>query len=347
MHSREANRILLVTDLWHTHPNGVATAIDNLKKELERKGHTVGLLEPGQFFSIPFFLYPDMRLALFARRDVGRAIQEGKYDEIHIATEGPLGWYARSACRRLGLPFTTAFHGQSHLYAEMWLGRPFAYLVKKFLVRFHSQAALTLVTTPAMKEQLHSLGLNRVYVWPLGINEIFFTRGICPVELPKPVFMFFGRVSSEKSVEEFLLADLPGTKLVVGDGPDKEKLEARFPEARFVGSQKGSSLIAWCSCADVLVMPSRTETFGLVMVESLALGIPVAAHDVTGPREIITDGVNGYLDENIARAAKRCLSLSAKDCRDSVQKYTWAASAGTFLSALESAHTPQSEPVTR
>ena len=336
MSSQGINRILLVTDVWYTHPNGVATAVGNLKKELEKKGYTVGLLEPGQFFSVPFPLYPDVRLALFARGGVRRAIAEGKYDEVHIATEGPLGWYARSACRRLGIPFTTAFHGQSHLYAELWLGRPFAYPVKKFLVWFHSGATLTLVTTPAMKEQLHSFGLERVYVWPLGIDGSFFSRGTCPAALRKPVFMFFGRVSSEKGVEEFLSADLPGTKLLIGDGPDREKLSARFPEARFVGYQKGDPLIAWCSCADVLVMPSRTETFGLVIVESLALGIPVAAHDAMGPREIITNGVNGFLDEDIARAAKRCLTLSAKDCRESVKKYTWGASADAFLSALES-----------
>ena len=347
MHSRAIQRILLVTDLWHTHPNGVATAVGNLKKELERKGYTVGLLEPGQFFSVPFPLYPDMRLALFARGALRRAIAGGNYDEIHIATEGPLGWYARSACKRLGIPFTTTFHGQSHLYAEMWLGRPFAHIVKKFLVWFHSGAALTLVTTSAMKEQLHAFGLERVYVWPLGIDASFFSRGTCPAVLSKPVFMYMGRVSSEKGVEEFLSADLPGTKLVVGDGPDKKKLSTRFPDARFVGYQKGGSLIAWCSCADVLVMPSRTETFGLVMVESLALGIPVAAHDVMGPREIITDGVNGFLDENITRAATRCLTLSAKDCRDSVQKYTWSASADAFLSALESARIPRDDTVTR
>jgi len=337
MSSQAINRILLVTDLWYTHPNGVATAVGNLKKELEKKGYTVGLLEPAQFFSVPFPLYPDMRLALFARGGVRRAIAEGKYDEVHIATEGPLGWYARSACKRLGIPFTTAFHGQSDLYAELWLGRPFARIVKRFLVWFHSGAALTLVTTPAMKEHLHSFGLKRIYVWPLGIDEIFFSRGTCPTTPRRPVFMFFGRISSEKGVEEFLSADLSGTKLLIGDGPDKGKLSARFPEARFVGYQKGSALVDWCSCADVLVMPSRTETFGLVMVEALALGIPVAAHDVMGPREIITNGVNGFLDEDIARAAKRCLTLSAKDCRESVQKYTWSASADTFLSALESA----------
>jgi len=141
-------------------------------------------------------------------------------------------------------------------------------------------------------------------------------------------------VSSEKSIEEFLLADLPGTKLVIGDGPDRKSLESRFPEVQFVGYQRGKALVDWCSCASVLVMPSRTETLGLVMMECLALGIPVAAHDVTGPREIVKNGVNGYLDEDIARAATRCLALKAEECRASVAQYTWEASADVFLAIV-------------
>lgn len=340
MHSHPTNRILLVTDLWRAQPYGILTVISNLKRELEKKGCTVDILEPSQFFTIPFPLYKGVRLALFSHGSVRRKILEGNYDEIHIVTEGPLGWYTRSACRRLGIQFTTAFHAQLHLYAETWLARFLAPLVRKLIVWFHSGAALTIVSTPALKEQLHSFGVERVSVCPLGVSPTFFTRGTCPVALPKPIFMFMGRISSEKNIEEFLSADLPGTKLVIGDGPHKKRLTTRFPGARFVGYQNGDSLIAWCSCADVMVMPSRTETFGLAMIECLTLGIPVAAHDVTGPRDIVKNGINGYLDEDIARAAKRCLTISPENCRDSVKDYTWSASAETFLSILESARNP-------
>jgi|SRR3989344_2005038 len=336
MKPHTSTRILLVTDLWSAQPYGVFTVVSNLKKELEKKEYTIDILEPGQFFTVPLPLYKGVRMALFSRRSVRRKIAAGAYDDVHIVTEGPLGWYARSACLRLRIPFTTAFHAQLHLYADVWLGRGVGMIVRRLLRWFHSGARATIVSTPALKEQLRSFGITRVWVCPFGVDGRFFTRGSCPTTLPKPVFLFFGRISSEKSVEEFLSADLPGTKLLVGDGPDRKKLEAQFPSAKFVGFQQSDALIAWCSCADVLVMPSRTETFGLNMVEALALGIPVAAHDVTGPREIIKNGVNGYLDENIADAAKRCLSLSRDACRESARYYTWSACADTFLSILRS-----------
>lgn len=338
MSPREFKKILLVTDLWSTHPNGVATVVRNLKKEIEKKGCAVDILESSQFFTIPLPLYPEMQLAIFARRSVRKKIQNGGYDAIHIETEGPLGLYARGACLRLGIPFTTSLHGQHHLYAKVWLGNLFGYVVRRYTAWFHAPALCTMVSTSAVQEQMHALGLRRVYVRPLGVEESFFTRGVCPLDLEKPVFMYMGRVSSEKSIDEFLLADLPGTKLVVGNGPEKKRLEKRFPKAKFVGSQEAARLIAWCSCADVMVMPSRTETFGLTMVECLALGIPVAAHDVTGPREIVQNGLNGFLDEDIAQAAKKCLTLSRDACRESARKYTWSASADTFLSIVERAN---------
>ena len=293
------------------------------------------LLEPSRFFTVPFFLfYPEMRLAIFARRAVRKMIKNGHYDYIHIETEAFLGLYARRACVSAGIPFTTSLHGQHHLYAKEWLGDFFEKILIRIIVWFHAPARATIVSTEAMREELLTFGLKRVFVRPLGVSETFFSRGVCPVGLEKPVFMYMGRISSEKNIGEFLSADLRGTKLVVGDGPDRNALERQFPKAKFVGAQKGEQLIAWCSCADVMVMPSRTETFGLSMVETLALGIPIAAHDVTGPREIVKSGVNGYLDENLARAAKLCLTLSREACRDSVRNFTWSASAERFLEIL-------------
>lgn len=340
--SRSARRILLVTDLWSTHPSGPATAVRNLKRELERLGHTVEILEPGRFFTVPFPLYPEVRLPLFARAKVRRLILEGSYDDIHLVTEGLLGWYARGVCKRHGIVFTSALHGRLDLYAETWLGKVAGALVRRLLARFHSASTLTFVLTQAAEDFLHLLGVSHTCIWPLGIDPIFFTRGTCPVSLEMPVFMYFGRVSSEKNIEEFLEADLPGTKLVIGDGPDRKRLEAQYPSARFVGYQRGTQLVSWLACADAFVMPSRTEVFPLVVVESLAAGVPVAAHDVAGPREFIHDGENGYVGENLVSAATRCLALSKDACRKSVRDYTWENSARRFLALLQESHTPLS-----
>ena len=329
-------RILFVTDTWHPQINGVVTVIEHLKAQLERRGIIVEIMHPGQFFTVPLPIYKEFRLALFSRGSVRRMIERGAYDEVHIDTYGPLALYARAACRKLNKRFTMTFHNQIQLYAEIRLGAWARVLVEKFIYRFYAPAALTLVTTPTAKAQLLGFGLSRVAVWPLGVDQRFFMRGVCPRAFEKPVFLFLGRIAPEKNIREFLRAKLPGTKVVVGDGPDRLKLATEFPGVIFSGYQTGDGLIAWLCCADVLVMPSRTDTFGLVIVEALALGIPVAAHDVMGPRDIITNGINGYLDEDIARAAMQCLGLSAEKCRDSARKYTWAASADTFLNLLAS-----------
>jgi len=330
-------RILFVTDLWFTHPNGLATVVSNLKKELEEIGHYVDVAEPSQFFTVPFLpFYPEMRLAIFAGRSMRKRILAGKYDYIHIETEAFLGLYARRTCLKLGIPFTTSLHGQHHLYAKKWVGDFMVNILIRIIVWFHTPAVCTLVSTEVMRKELNEFGLQKVFVRPLGVNEMFFSRGTCPAELEKPIFLYMGRISSEKSVEEFLGLDLPGTKLVVGDGPDRKRLETLYQKAKFVGYKKDSALVDWCSCADVMVMPSRTETFGLATVECLALGIPVAAHDVTGPKEMIQNGINGYLDENLASAALKCLTLSKDACRDSVRQFNWRTSAEKFLSILES-----------
>ena len=331
------SRILLVSDTWHPQINGVVTVIEHLKEEIEQKGIVVEVLEPRQFIAVPFPLYPEFRLALFSRGSIRKKIRDGAYDEVHILTYGPVAWYARAACVRLNKSFTMSFHNQLHLYAEVRLGAWAKKLVEKLIYHFYSPAALTLVTTSSLHEQLLGFGLTRVAVWPLGVQERFFTRGVCPRLFEKPVFMFLGRLAPEKNIEEFLKAKLPGTKIVIGDGPDKKKLEAKYPSAVFLGYQIKEQLVSWMCCADVLVMPSRTDTFGLVIIEALALGIPVAAHDVTGPKDIIRTGVNGYLDEDIACAAMNCLGISRERCRDSVRNYTWSTSADTFLHLLRPA----------
>lgn len=331
------SRILFVTDTWHPEINGVVKVIERLKEEIEKRGIVVDIMEPGQFFTIPFPLYAEFRLALFSGRSVGRIIKNGGYDEVHIHTYGPLALYARAACIRLKKRFTMSFHNQVHLYAEVRFGARARRIAERLLRWFYAPAALTLATTNSARERLLGFGLSRVAVWPLGVDEQFFRREVCPRALEKPVFAFLGRVAPEKNVEEFLAADLPGTKLMIGDGPSMKKLKTSCPGAVFLGYRSGRELISWMCCADALVMPSRTDTFGLVILEALALGIPVAAHDVMGARDIIKNGVNGFLDEDIARAAKKCLTISPEACRESAKKYTWDASAEAFLSLLESA----------
>lgn len=333
------NRILFVTDTWQPEINGVVKVIEHLKGEIERTGVRVEIMHPRQFTSVPFPLYPEFRLALFARGSMRKAIRDGAYDEVHILTYGPMALYARAACMRLGKRFTMSFHNQIHLYAEVRFGAWARTLAERVVRWFYAPADLVFVTTSSAEAQLRDFGLSRIVVWPLGVEQYFFTRGVCPRDFAKPVSVFLGRLAPEKNVEEFLGAEMPGTKLVIGDGPDRKKLEKKYPRAVFLGYLTGETLVAHLSCADVLVMPSRTETFGIVMLEALALGIPVAAHDAVGPRDVITNGVNGYLDEDLARAAARCLTLSPEACRESAKGYTWDASAESFIALLNGART--------
>jgi glycosyltransferase involved in cell wall biosynthesis len=335
----DMKRILLVTDLWFSHPNGVATFVSNIKEELEKLGQTVDILEPGRFFTIPlFWFYPDMRLPIFSRGRVRRMIQHGNYDYVHIETEFFLGIYARRACIKLGIPFTTSLHGQHHMYAKKWIGDFMEKAVIRLIVWFHSAALATFVSNAEIKAQLENFGLKQVFLRGAGVNKRFFTRGTCPIEMEKPIFMYMGRVSLEKNIVEFLSADVPGTKLVVGDGPERKNLQKQFPKARFVGAHSGDDLINWCSCADVMVMPSHTEVFSMAVLECLALGIPVATHDAMGQRDIIKNGVNGWIDDDIGHAALQCLSVPRESCQESVRSYSWAVSAETFLSDLERVH---------
>ncbi|QQG37976.1 MAG: glycosyltransferase family 1 protein [Candidatus Kaiserbacteria bacterium] len=328
------SRLLLVTDTWHPQINGVVTVLEHLKEEIERTGVHVDVLDPLQFWTFPLPKYPEFRIALFSRRGVRKKIAEGNYDEVHILTYGPVAWYARAACVRLKKPFTMSFHNQFHLYAEVRFGAWARKLIEKLIYYFYAPATLTLGTTETARQQLLGFGLTNVEVWPLGVDSKFFTRGTCPKEFSKPVFAFFGRVAPEKNIEDFLKAELPGTKIVIGDGPDTERLRAQYPTVTFLGYQTGRTLIDWMCCADVLVMPSLTDTFGLVIVEALALGIPVAAHNAMGPRDIIENGVNGYIDDDIAVAAKKCLTISPERCRESAKKYAWDLSARRFLSLI-------------
>ncbi len=329
-------KILLVTDAWAPQVNGVTRVLNAHIDGLKERGYEVSVIEPGQFRTMPLPMYPEIRLALFARRRIATIIDKIKPDAIHIVTEGPLGWAARSVCLKHRIPFTTWYHTKFQLYVDVRLHGllgPIHWLMR----RFHSKAVRTMVSTESLKCELEVDGFKNVVVVPLGVDIIQFIRNSSPPlpPLPKPVFVYFSRIAPEKSPEEFLKLKLSGTKLVIGDGPDRAKLEKKYgKENKFVGYKRGQELVDWLSLADVFIFPSRTETFGLVVLEALACGIPVAAHSCVGPRDIITEGKDGYLSEDLALAALKCLVLSRDDCRATAEKYSWEHSSETFIKNL-------------
>lgn len=334
--SNGVKKILLVTDAWTPQVNGVVRVLLALIPILEARGYSVSVIEPGQFKTVSLPFYSEIRLALFAKRGIRKVIGELQPDVICLVTEGPLGWAARSVCKERGLPFLTWYHSHFQLYVDVRLHglmRP----IFAFIRRFHDAASHTMVSTESLKRELESTGFKNLLVMPLGVDTKLFTRNPAPLlpSLPKPVFVYFSRLAPEKSPEEFLKLKLPGTKLVIGPGPLRKKLERKYgKENKFVGPKKGQELVDWLSLADVFVFPSRTETFGLVALEALACGLPVAAHDVMGPRDIITEGKDGYLSDDLQEAALKCLELSPEDCRKKAEQYSWERSADAFIENL-------------
>lgn len=329
-------KILLVTDAWAPQVNGVVRVQDAHIAILRRRGYEVSVIEPSQFATVPLPLYPEIRLAVLPRRRVARTIEEFRPDAVHVMTEGPLGWAARHVCRSRDIPFTTWYHSHFQLYVDARF-RGLLHPMYILLRRFHAAAARTMVSTEGLKRELEAAGFRNIVIVPLGVDVEHFKRNPSPPlpPLPSPVFLYFSRIAAEKSPEEFLELDLPGTKLVIGDGPDRIRLEKEYGGTnRFVGYKRGQELVDWLSLADVFVFPSRTETFGLVALEALACGIPVAAHDVMGPRDIITEGKDGYLGEDLKEAALKCLALSRDDCRATAVTYSWDHSADEFVRHL-------------
>jgi glycosyltransferase involved in cell wall biosynthesis len=327
-------RILLVTDAWQPQLNGVVVTLGNTIRWLERWGHEVRVLSPLGFRTMPMPTYPEIPLALFPRKEVARHVREFEPHAVHIATEGPLGLAARAHCLKHGLSFTTAYHTCFPEYVRARFGVPLAWTYA-WLRRFHAPSSAILVSTPAIRALLEQRGFGNIADWSRGVDlDLFKPAADRFTDLRRPVFAFVGRVAVEKNLAAFLSLDLPGTKLVVGDGPQRKELEKRFPDAVFVGTKYGAELASYFQRADVFVFPSRTDTFGLVLIEAMACGTPVAAFPVRGPIDVVKDASAGVLDADLGAAAMAALALDREKVRRYAERYSWEHSSRQFVSSL-------------
>lgn len=325
-------KLLIVSDAWHPQVNGVVRTLTRTREELERLGQTVRVIGPDQFRTIPCPTYPEIRLSLLPGRKLRRLLEAEAPDAIHIATEGPLGLAARAWCVKRDFPFTTSFHTQFPEYVQLRTRLPLS-VSYAFMRWFHGAARATMVATPTLKRQLEEWGLTNLVYWSRGVDtELFQPRDKNLLTDTRPIFTYMGRVAIEKNIEAFLQLDLPGTKYVVGGGPDLEMLKRKYPEVQFTGYKTNGDLARHVAAADVFVFPSRTDTFGLVVIEALACGVPVAAYPVQGPVDIIESGVTGWCDEDLRTAALQALATGdAARCRAEALKYTWQACTQQFL----------------
>ena len=329
------SRIVIATDAWHPQINGVVRTLDTTAARLRALGHTVQVLEPSGFESLPVPLYPEIRVAVPNPGRIARRLTLWKPDHVHIATEGPLGWQVRRECRRRGWAFTTSYHTRFPEYLHQLMYIPTG-LTYGLLRRFHSASAAMLVSTLSLEQELIGRGFTApIRRWSRGVDlQLFHTRPKT-TRFPRPVLLCVGRVSHEKGLEDFLRLSTPGTKVIVGDGPARAELQAKYPDAIFTGVERGEALAALYADADLFVFPSRTDTFGIVLIEALASGLPVAAYPVTGPIDIVVNDALGALDEDLGRAvatAQRRGDTAA--CTAAGRAYTWDASALQFLSHL-------------
>jgi 1,2-diacylglycerol 3-alpha-glucosyltransferase/glucuronosyltransferase len=327
-------KLAIVTDAWHPQINGVVTTLSRTQESLTALGHEIRVLSPEGFPTIPCPTYPEIRLAILPRRRVAGMLEEFAPDAVHVATEGPLGAAARSYLCASRLAFTTSYHTQFPQYLRRRLPIPERWSYA-YLRRHHGRASRTMVATEHQRRDLVAHGFRNVVLWTRGVDtEIFRPHERDALDLPRPIFMYAGRVAVEKNLGAFLDLKLPGSKVVVGDGPDRPLLERNYPNARFVGYKFGVELARHLSAADVFVFPSRTDTYGLVMLEAMACGTPVAAYPVTGPIDVVTTGRDGVLDEDLRRAALAALELDRARCRQTGLERTWARASAQFLSHL-------------
>ncbi len=332
-------RICIVTDAWTPQVNGVVRTLTETRRELEAMGHTVFMVTPQAFRTVPCPTYPEIRLSILPGRKLRQMIDDFAPDALHIATEGPLGWAARKHALKQGMPFTTAYHTRFPEYIQARFGIPLSvsYSVMRM---FHGKAARVMVPTMVVKQDLEAVGFANAVLWSRGVDIAIFNQrpaGENPRDFLKekrPIFLYVGRVAVEKNVEAFLKLDLPGTKWVVGEGPALAELKRKYPDAYYAGVFPQNELARYYAAADVFVFPSKTDTFGLVLLEALACGLPVAAYPVTGPIDVIGGSNAGALDDDLRLACLRALDVSRDAARAHALKFSWAHAARQFADHL-------------
>ncbi len=331
-------RIAIVSDAWRPQINGVVRTLETVARLLRAEGHEVEVFGPDRFRTLPCPTYPEIRLSLFPGARLSHMLKLFAPDAIHLVTEGPLGWAARSFCMSRGLPFTTAYHTRFPEYVRARVRIPLSWSYA-FVRRFHATSSAVLVVSPAIREELAGRGFENLVPWSRGVDIAAFQPQPRATLNDgqggeRPVWLYAGRVAIEKNIKAFLDLDLPGTKWVVGGGPQLKELKRRYKDVRFFGAVDTDELSLRYSQADCFVFPSRTDTFGLVMVEALASGVPVAGYPVPGPLDVVTDPKVGALDEDLRTACLAAVARDPADCRRHAESFTWERCAQQFLQTL-------------
>jgi glycosyltransferase involved in cell wall biosynthesis len=338
-------RILIATDAWRPQINGVVHSLEQMSIAARAQGVEIDFLTPQGFRTVPMPTYPEVRLALASWGAVARRIEAMRPDHIHIATEGPIGFAARHYCKANKRVFTTSYHTRFPEYVAQRVPIPerFSYAA---LRRFHAPAAVVMVPTPTIRDELTQRGFARVKVWSRGVDHLTFRpRDASVLNLPRPIFLYVGRVAVEKNLGAFLSLKLPGSTVIVGDGPARASLEQKYPHAHFLGARSGEILAQTYASADVFVFPSRTDTFGIVLIEALASGVPIAAYPVAGPLDVIGTSDAGVLSEDLGAACLAALQIPRAAARGHSLQFTWSESARQFLGNIEQGREQQRAPV--
>jgi glycosyltransferase involved in cell wall biosynthesis len=331
-------RTLIATDAWKPQVNGVVNTYFNLEREAKSAGLSLSFVTPSEFRTVPMPGYGEIRLAIARASDVAKRIERDKPDFIHIATEGPIGLAARRHCLREGRRFTTSYHTRFPEYVSARISIPLSWGYR-FERWFHNAGAGVMAASPSLCADLAAQGIQNVRLWSRGVDlELFKPRNVDVFGLPRPIFLYAGRVAIEKNLEAFLSLDLPGTKAIVGGGPQLDELKRRYPDAIFTGPKFGEDLAAHYASADVFVFPSLTDTFGNVLLEALACGVPVAAFNVMGPKDLIASGRVGILGPDLKEAALAALSIDRNSCRAYAGQFSWSVCAMRFRNIIEEAH---------
>jgi len=338
-------RILLATDAWRPQVNGVVRTLERMTAAAGEWRAEFDFLTPEGFATFPLPTYPDIRVALAAPWDVGKRIEASGADHVHIATEGPIGWSARAYCLERGRLFTTSYHTRFPEYISARTPIPEDWIYAG-LRNFHAPAAAVMAPTPSLQGELKSRGFDNVKVWTRGVDHALYRPQTADVlDLPRPIFLCVGRVAVEKNLDALLRLDLPGSVVIVGDGPAREMLARRYPKAHFLGARFGEELARIYASADVFAFPSRTDTFGIVLIEALASGLPVAAFPVTGPLDVIGDSGAGALSEDLREACLRALEIPREKARAHSMKFTWRESARQFVDHIVTCRAAAGLPV--